>query len=198
MDKARIAPRHRAVFESIRDQDVCIDCGCNAGAVADIFLSKGAVTYAFEPHPYLSEMLSKKYTGNDKMKVFNSAVWDRYTRMDLHVQKVKGSDVVNLEGTTLFANRIDARLETKCSVEVIDLTEFIISLGKRVKVLKIDVEGAEFEIIDKIIDTSLHERIDHVFCETHPHFFPDGADRLVALEEKIKQRKITNIHLDWV
>lgn len=198
LDKARIAPKHRAAFESIEDGDICIDCGCNAGAVSDIFLLKGAVTYAFEPHPYLFDELSRKYAGENKIKLLNVAVWDRNTRMDLHVQKVKGSSVVNLEGTTLFGNRIDARVETKCNVEVIDLTEFIATLGKRVKILKIDVEGAEFEIIEKILATGLYGKIDHIFCETHPHFFPDGGSRLAALEEKIKQKGITNIHLDWV
>jgi FkbM family methyltransferase len=198
LQKARVAPKHRAAFESISGGDICIDCGCNAGAVTDIFNAKGALIYAFEPHPYLFEELSRKYLGENRIELLNVAVWDRNTRMDLHVQKVRGSQVVNLEGTTLFGNRIDARVETKCNVEVIDLTEFIRKLGRRVKILKIDVEGAEFEIIGKILETNLYEEIDHIFCETHPHFFADGSTRLAALEEKIQQKGVTNIHLDWV
>jgi FkbM family methyltransferase len=198
LQKARVAPEHRAAFESISDRDICIDCGCNAGAVTDIFHSKGALTYAFEPHPYLFEELTRKYLGDTGIELLNVAVWDRNTRMDLHVQKVRGSRVVNLEGTTLFGNRIDANVETTCNVEVIDLIEFIQKLGRRVKIVKIDVEGAEFEIIEKILETNLYKEIDHIFCETHPHFFADGAERLAALEEKIEQKGVTNIHLDWV
>lgn len=198
VEKARIAPRHRSAFESVTTGDVCIDCGCNAGSVSDVFLDKGALVYAFEPHPFLFEALSQKYRGTNDIKLMNVAVWDRNTRMDLHVQKVKGSEVVNLEGTTLFGNRIDARVESKCNVEVIDLTEFIAGLGRRVKILKIDVEGAEFEIMDKILASGLHEKIEHIFCEMHPHFFADGKEKLASLEAKIRQKNITHIHLDWV
>jgi FkbM family methyltransferase len=198
LDKVRIATKYRGAFESITGQDVCIDCGCNAGNVAEVFLHKGAFVYAFEPHPYLFEILSKKYRQKSSIIIFNKAVWDKNTRMDIHVQKVKGSEALNLEGTTLFGERIDARVESKGSVEVIDLTEFITALNKRVKILKIDVEGAEFEIIEKIISTGLYEKIDHIFCETHPHFFPNGAGRLASLEDKIRRKCIKNIHLDWV
>lgn len=197
-EKARIAPRYRTAFESLTDGDVCIDCGCNAGSVSDVFLHQGAFTYAFEPHPYLFEALSKKYHNVNSIELINKAVWDRNTDMDLHVQKVKQSEVLNLEGTTLFGNRIDARVESKYTVAVIDLCEFISKLGRRVNILKIDVEGAEFEIIDQILEQGLHGEIDHIFCETHPHFFTDGEEKLAVLEGKIKQVGATNIHLDWV
>jgi FkbM family methyltransferase len=198
LEKARIAPKYWSIFESITNRDICIDCGCNAGAVTDVFLHKGAVTYAFEPHPYLFGQLLQKYAGEDKIQLQNVAVWDRNTTMDLYVQKVRGSSTVNLEGTTIFGNRIDSRMGQSVIVKVIDLTEFISALAGRVKILKIDIEGAEFEIIDKMLDLDLYEKIDHIFCETHPHFFSDGDSRLLALEQRIKQKGISNINLDWV
>jgi FkbM family methyltransferase len=196
--KARIAAKYLNVFESISDGDVCLDCGCNAGSVSDVFLHKGAFVYAFEPHPYLFQLLSEKYHAADRVKLFDKAVWDRNTRMELHVQKVKKTGVVNLEGTSLFGDRVDAHVEPKCNVEVIDIVEFISNIGRRVKVLKIDVEGAEFEIIDKILNEEVYKRIDHVFCEVHPHFFTDGPERLKQLQTKIYTKGVTNIHLDWV
>lgn len=198
LQKARIAPKYRAAFESIMDRDICIDCGCNAGVVTDVFLHKGAVTYAFEPHPYLFEQLSLKYAGEDKIHLYNAAVWDRNTSMILHVQKVKGLSVFNLEGSTIFGNRIDTHVEARHNVKVIDLIEFLSELVGRVKILKIDIEGAEFEIIEKILESGLYKKIDYVFCETHPHFFPDGDNRLAAIDHKIQQEGIKNIYLDWV
>lgn len=196
--KARILRKYWPVFESISDGDICIDCGCNAGAVSDVFLHKGALTYAFEPHPDLFQELSKKYDAEPKIRLFHVAVWDRNTRKTLHVQKTEGISTFNLEGTTIFCNRIDAEVESICDVEVIDLIEFVNRLDARVNILKIDVEGAEFEIIDKLLDSGAYAKIDHVFCETYPHFFPDGSERLENLERRIQQMGVENIHLDWV
>lgn len=175
LEKARVMPKYRHVFDSILAGDICLDCGCNAGAVADVFLAKGAMTYAFEPHPYLFEELASKYRGEDRIRLLNVAVWDRNTRMDLFVQRVRGSSAVNLEGTTIFGDRIDAKVDAKCSVEVIDLIEFVQALDRRVKILKIDIEGAEFEIIEKLLDTGIYRKIDYIFCETHPHFFSERS-----------------------
>ena len=82
---------------------------------------------------------------------------------------------MNLEGTTIFGDRIDAKVDAKCSVEVIDLIEFVQALDRRVKILKIDIEGAEFEIIEKLLDTGIYRKIDYIFCETHPHFFSERS-----------------------
>ncbi len=194
---ARIDPIYVPIFESIQNGDICIDCGCNEGRVSDVLLHKGAKVIGFEPHPELFELLSDKYKGCDQITLVQKAVWDRNTTMELYLQRVGKSKVINLEGTTLFGERVDASVETMCRVDVIDLVDYIQGLGKQVKILKIDVEGAEFEIIGKIIDTGVFRSVDHIFCEMHPHFFPDGDERVSAIKARLSALGIENIHLDW-
>lgn len=38
-------------------------------------------------------------------------------------------------------------------------------------VLKLDIEGARFEILDKILDEKLFKKIDYDFAEIHERFF---------------------------
>lgn len=87
-------------------------------------------------------------------------------------------------------------------VEVIDLCEFLekelLSQHERIYFLKLDVEGVEFEIMQKLIERGLYKRIDYIACETHEYMFEDGLERLESLKALITKHKIENIFLDWV
>ena len=86
-------------------------------------------------------------------------------------------------------------------VEVIDLCEFIekefIIQKKQIYLLKLDIEGAEFEILEKLIAKKLYKHIKFIACETHEYMFKDGKARLERLKDLIVKEKITNILLDW-
>jgi FkbM family methyltransferase len=59
-------------------------------------------------------------------------------------------------------------------LEVRRLQTIFQSLGhKHVDVLKMDIEGSEYEVIDDLCD--LHLRIDQVLVEFHHRFERDGA-----------------------
>ncbi len=86
-------------------------------------------------------------------------------------------------------------------VDVVDLSEILenlIQTHKRLYLLKIDVEGAEFEIMEKILDKELYKHIDYIACETHERFFTDGDAKIKHLRDKITQLGADNILLDWV
>ena len=69
-----------------------------------------------------------------------------------------------------------ARL-TKCmkscleAIEAVDLCQFIKKLDSPIEILKIDVEGVEYGIVNKLIDTELIYDIKNVFVEVHAKKF---------------------------
>jgi FkbM family methyltransferase len=84
------------------------------------------------------------------------------------------------------------------AVEQIDFCAFIAALPQRVAILKMDIEGAEVPIIERLLDTGLVERIDYIFAETHERIFPDLAARTLTLRRRIAREGRLNINLDWV
>ncbi|MDO4937836.1 MAG: FkbM family methyltransferase, partial [Sutterellaceae bacterium] len=64
--------------------------------------------------------------------------------------------------------------------------------------VKLDIEGAEFDVLNKLIDSNLCDAFDHLVCETHERFFKDGDKRMVELNQKLKDRNIKNVYLDWI
>lgn len=86
-------------------------------------------------------------------------------------------------------------------VKTIDLCEYlqkILQEVPRIYFLKIDIEGAEFEIMHKLLDLGLHEKIEYIACETHERYFSDGEQKISDLRAHITSKNAKNILLDWI
>lgn len=171
---------------------ICIDAGAHKGIVTDMILQCGGISYAFEPNCYLAEFLRNKYQGNPNVILYQNAVSDRnYTTQFLEYSLL--SDGNRIVGGDTSKKAYD--------VEVLDLTEVILEIlsqYSKIYFLKLDIEGAEFEIIDKIITLGLWRKIDYIACETHERFFVDGEQKMQNLKRKLEENRIENILLDWV
>jgi FkbM family methyltransferase len=183
----------------IHKHKVCIDCGANVGNITDQMASCGAIVYAFEPNPYAFKFLQKRFEGKQNVHLFNNGVWDKKTKMRLYLHENSdqdevmwstGSSILDYKGNILKNKFVD--------IEVIDLVEFIKSLNKKIYILKIDIEGAECELLEKIIKTRIYKKIKKIFVETHDHKIPELKDRTDAIRDLIKKLKIKNINLDWI
>lgn len=87
-------------------------------------------------------------------------------------------------------------------VESIKLTQFIkeniLDNNNIIYILKLDVEGAEFDILEDIINENIYMNICHIFVETHERFFEDGKEKIERIKNLIKSKNIKNIYLDWI
>jgi len=83
-------------------------------------------------------------------------------------------------------------------VELVDLTEFIENLDQPVDLLKIDIEGAECEVLEKFLQKNLHEKVKLTLVETHDTKIPGLKEKTDAIRQIIKERKISNVNLSWL
>lgn len=175
---------------------ICLDCGAHAGLMSDIFLWCGAQTHAFEPNPAILPFLRKKFAKEilEGSYILNPvAVSDVDSEMDLFVDDGGSlSQGIRIVGESKEMNTIQ-------KVQVVDLARYIKELGDaNLYFLKIDVEGAEFGILEKLITEKLYTKIKYIACETHERFFSDGEERMNKMRKLIKEKGIKNIFLDWV
>ena len=63
--------------------------------------------------------------------------------------------------------------------------------------IKIDIEGAEINLIERIIDSGSYKNIGQIFVETHEHKIPELVEPTNTLRARIKKEEITNINLNW-
>lgn len=206
--KGKLPPRHRRlewdaewrfnkVAKHLSPNDIAIDCGANVGKFTHLLGKTGAMVYAFEPDPYCFEILKSKFEGRPNIRLFNKAVGAENGKTALYRSKDFESDPTFFsQASSLYASKTNVDATQCITVDQVDLIEFIATLP-RVSLLKIDIEGAEVPVIEKLLDTGMIDKVGHTFAETHERNIPELVARTAALRKRITAEKRSNLDLDW-
>lgn len=203
--QANVLPIHDVVFQKMKEGDICIDGGANIGMFTDICKHQGALVYAFEPNNDAFAILQRKYKTDNHIKLYNEAIWvdncylnffHRSDENDNFIEKSQSATLINHQ------NSLDHELVSNEQVKAINFCQFIqkefILSNKNIYLMKLDIEGAEFEVLKQMIENNIYQYVKYIFVETHERFFSDGENKIQELKSLIKQKNITNIYLDWV
>lgn len=167
---------------------ILLDCGAHCGCSRRKFLAefKDASEYeifSFEPDPALNE-----YCGD----LINKAVWIENTTKTFYKFWIDG-------GSSLSKVRADILQQTKpnyykreeIEVECFDLMEFIGSFSKDdYIILKMDIEGAEYDVLPHLLNGGGFDYIAALFIEWHGHRLGLPQSATLNLLNKIKAYNI--------
>lgn len=180
--------------------DTAIDCGAHIGRITERMALTNATVYAFEPNPDPFKVLDAKFSGWKNVICVNKGVLDKnvvrpfYMHKNVHLDRIRWST-----GASLVASKTNINRETFIEAEFINLSKFIKKLDKKIKVVKLDVEGVEVPIINNLIDTDAISYIENLLVETHESRIPEIADEVNHLKTRIKSLKLTQkIDLTWI
>ena len=164
----------------IRSEDVLIDCGANVGQITSRFARTGAVVYAFEPNPVCYSVLSYRFKAMPNVQCFHRGVMDQDCTLTLSTPQAYGKwdalDTTVAASFTANSMHLDEYSVVQVEVQCIDLAQFILEKRKRIRFLKLDIEGSEILVLNRMIDSGAIDFVDHIAVETHeapiPHFCP--------------------------
>jgi FkbM family methyltransferase len=187
-----------AAFHSLGPGDIAIDCGANLGAITRILAAGGATVHAFEPNPDAFGVLQAAVGDMPNVHLHAAAVLDAPGTMTLHLHMNYDRNPERFSsGSSLIAEKRNVDEARGVEVQVVDLVAFIAALP-RVKLLKIDIEGAEYAILHALIDRGVIDRIDAVFVETHAHAIPSLRETDARLRQRIADLGLGGkIDLNW-
>jgi len=189
----------RVAALGIAPGDLAIDCGANVGDVTAAFASRGAFVHAFEPNPAAFAVLAERFGDTPAVQLHPQAVLDRAgpVRLYLHVDAVEDPVGASVGSSLLpFKGNVDE--ERYVEVDAIDLSEFVLALPQAVKVVKIDVEGAECPVVNRLIDTGAIGRTETVLVELHDRHIPELARDYAALRERLRRDGLeSRVLTDW-
>jgi FkbM family methyltransferase len=158
----------------IRSGDVVVDIGANQGFFTCYAAQRGAKVYAFEPHPTMFDLLGRNVQHNqygDRVSMDRVAIADFDGETDLLCSPLLGggANTINRE----HARAIHASQKQLSHVRVpVKRLCSAIPRDLRVRLLKIDCEGAELAILR---DLQAPERFDSMAIEFHPDAYPAEA-----------------------
>ncbi|MEM9469194.1 MAG: FkbM family methyltransferase [Pseudomonadota bacterium] len=163
----------------LKDAKVCIDVGANQGQYASILLKyTNANIISFEPNPLVFQVLSQLAEKNsNRLTAINKGVADQTGTLTLH----HGVDVSIHGGDTGFASfseevkqipRVNRANSHQTLVEVTSLDEY--DLPDEIDLIKIDVEGFEYEVLKGMQKIIKQKRVKYIQLEYGPQQFYRG------------------------
>jgi FkbM family methyltransferase len=178
---------------------IAIDCGANVGDIAVKLAKTGIRVYAFEPNPYAFEKLHNRINGFHNLTCINKGVWDRNTTALLYFHQDSGNNGEFWSfASSIFSDKNNVNPDHSVMVELIDLTEFIEKLHRPIDFLKIDIEGAECEVLEKFLQKDLQNKVKLTVVETHDSKIPGLKEKTDRIRQIIKEKGVTNIKLSWL
>jgi FkbM family methyltransferase len=198
---------------------VFLDCGTNLGQGLLQFIDRKIIDntfeiHCFEPNPYAIKF-SKDRFSQEKYKdyslIFNEvALWTEDCEKSLTIESFDGEYICQHTGEHLGYNLKsggatnimesewnkphyinDDDLDKSVQVNCIDFSNYLKeNINKDDYVIcKMDIEGAEYEVLGKLIDDNTIDLIDEIYIEWHNHLLKSNYDTQVFIGE-IKKRGI--------
>ncbi len=162
-------------FNSSNQTLYIIDCGANIGLSILYFKRKfpQCKIVAFEADKKIFSLLEKNIEtfGFDNINLINSAVWSEDTYLDFSADGALGGRISNIGEKVLPSS----------SIKAVALRPFL--ENTKVDFLKIDIEGAEYEVL--LSCREVLKNVDRLFVEYHS--VPNGEQFLSELLQIIKQ-----------
>jgi FkbM family methyltransferase len=161
---------------NLNENSVVFDLGGYHGEWSNkIFDKYKCNIYIFEPIEDFYNLIYNKFKDNNKIKVFNFGISDVNEKMFISLQN---------DGSSFnFKNENQLECEVKSIIDV--LTENNI---KKIDLIKINVEGDEYKILNKIITENLINVFDNIQVQFHG-FSPNS----IVLREQI-QNELLKTH----
>ena len=153
--------------QCVKNKGLFIDCGGYDGcsAIKFLLLNSNYEVVSFEPNPELW-----KYYEGIPTTLIKKAVYVYDGKVDLYI------DPVDADGSSLFKEKkIDYTGKVKnedcpvVNVDCVDLSSYVESVSGKYEhiALKLDVEGAEYDVLEKILSDNTIKYIDRLLCEFH-------------------------------
>jgi FkbM family methyltransferase len=186
-------------LRQLTENDVAIDCGANVGVFTEMIAATGALVHAFEPDPYAFARLSERTAALPNVVLHNVAVGTSEATVRLYRTEDFDSRPDNAcISSSLYADKINIDRGNYIEVRQIDFPAFLSSLSARVAILKIDIEGAEVLLLERMIADGTIDVCDFVFVETHETRIPALAKRTAALHDVAGSPRFADkLFLDW-
>jgi FkbM family methyltransferase len=192
---ARSVPLFGEAVRQLRPGDLAIDLGAHIGNLTAAMAATGATVHAFEPEPHAFAKLAARFADAPNVVLHQVAASDRDGRTLMHRPASQSQDRPSRAASIA---RRDRKMNLTDGVEVptIDFAAFLLRLPSRVRLIKMDIEGAEWAVLRALFDRAL-DRFDILFVETHERFDPALLAEARRLQRLAASLERPYVNLYW-
>ena len=177
----------------------CIDLGANIGEYTRKMAAGTKQVIAFEPDPWAYAELQTNVADLNNVKIENAAAGtsERTVLLYRHA-RFDENPAFNSQASSVISSKSNISNDGAIEIQQIDFIRYLENLNEDIGLLKMDIEGAEVDILEALFDRpDILNRINHIFAETHERRIPGHKPRVNALRERTKLIKQPYINLYW-
>jgi FkbM family methyltransferase len=179
----------RQVARTVGKGDVVIDLGAHLGVASIEFALRGAEVHAFEPHPEIFAALRESVKEYPNIHIYNKAASDVEGPIRLYYRKKKNG--MMYEGSTIISGKTDLDYHDFFDIDGINFSDFIYSIENKIKIVKVDVEGMEYRLIESVLNSGAIGKVEKFHIECHAskvEGLPKEKDRVLNIIDRFNMR----------
>lgn len=138
-----------------------------ASAIHDIY---GCRVKVFEPVDFFVKKLEELFEGKSKVKIYPFGLGATDTKMKIGV---------DWEASSVF--KPGDKTET---IKIVDVSKVV--AGDQIDLMQINIEGGEYEMLNKLIDTGQISQIKHIQVQFHD-FVPNAVAKRKEMQERLQK-----------
>lgn len=140
---------------------------------AEIVARYGCHAHVFEPVKEFADAIRVRFRGTPAVQVHALALGAR-----------TGVEAISLASD---ASSTFGASEHAAEVQMVDVAEWLEAHGiEQVDVAKINIEGGEYDLLDRLIETGWHRRTHNILVQFHD-FVPDAEARMERISTELRK-----------
>jgi FkbM family methyltransferase len=188
------------ILSELPPHPVIVDLGANTEIfLPDDLIKAASAVYAVEPDPMVFEVLRSTYGSRNNVHLYNAAVGSEDGEVQLFRERAfDAADPTSASlGASVFASHGAVDSARAVAIPQIGILTLLHAIGKKVDLMKVDIEGAEVPVLETLLSSPMASRVSVILVETHEHVLPELAERTDILRKRAKEISEPKIFMNW-
>jgi FkbM family methyltransferase len=166
-------------------ESMVFDVGGYEGQWAsDIYAMYGCRIYVFEPVPAFAERIARRFRRNPQIRVFDFGLSSRTETTRIGLAR---------DGSSVYKSGTEA-----IEIRLMSISDFLRREAvTTIDLMKINIEGAEFDLLEQLLNEGLVTRIRDIQVQFHD-FAPDAEARMGAIQQRLAKTHKTTYQYPFV
>ena len=150
----------------LNKESLFVDLGANKGDVTQFIKDEfDCFTESYEPDKYTYKKLFKRFKNSKKNKTYNLGISKKNLKEKIYYhKKFILNNFIYSQSSSFVRNKLNIDINNFKIVKTLPIKK-LLKRYEHIDLLKIDIEGYEYEILDDIIKNK--DKITYVLCELH-------------------------------
>lgn len=163
----------RLTYDHLNSNSVVFDLGGFEGQWAsDIFAKYRSRIVIFEPYCKYAESITNRFNENESIEIHQFGLGSKDAKLEIGVDS---------DSTSIFKKGSET-----AEISLKKASDFLESDYQKIDLMKINIEGAEYDLLDHLIEEGLTSRITDIQIQFH-HFVPNAEARMKAIQDRLRE-----------